>query len=77
MFDYLADIANHPEFNDHYLKDWRLTAGRVLGRGAGARFQSTRGCDRFGWGDMTFIEVERAVPDLAPAAAGSSTATRP
>ena len=25
VFDYLADIANHPEFTDHYLKDWRLT----------------------------------------------------
>jgi uncharacterized protein YndB with AHSA1/START domain len=30
VFDYLADIANHAEFSDHY-----------------------------GWGDMTFIEVER------------------
>ena len=25
VFDYLADIANHPEFCDHYLTDWRLT----------------------------------------------------
>ena len=25
VFEYLADIANHPEFSDHYLKEWRLT----------------------------------------------------
>ena len=25
VFEYLADIANHPEFTDHYLVDWRLT----------------------------------------------------
>jgi len=25
VFEYLADIANHPEFSDHFLKEWRLT----------------------------------------------------
>ncbi len=25
VFDYLQDIANHPEFTDHYLVDWHLT----------------------------------------------------
>ena len=58
VFDYLADIANHPEFSDHYLTEWRLTRVDSVGRGAGARFKlETR--DRFAWGDMTFIEVER------------------
>ena len=37
VFDYLADIANHPEFSDHYLKDWRLTRVDSVGQGAGAR----------------------------------------
>jgi uncharacterized protein YndB with AHSA1/START domain len=58
VFDYLADIANHPEFSDHYLKDWHLTRVETVGRGAGARFRYDRR-DRFGWADMTFIEVER------------------
>jgi uncharacterized protein YndB with AHSA1/START domain len=58
VFDYLADIANHPEFSDHYLTEWRLLRVDSVGRGAGARFKlETR--DRFAWGDMTFIEVER------------------
>ena len=63
VFDYLADVANHPEFSDHYLKDWHLTRVDSVGRGAGARFRRDRRLDRFGWQDMTFIEVERPVPD--------------
>jgi uncharacterized protein YndB with AHSA1/START domain len=59
VFDYLVDIANHPEFSDHYLKHWRLTRLESVGRGAGARFQMDRRLDRYGWADMTFIETER------------------
>ena len=59
VFDYLADIANHPEFSDHYLKDWRLTRVDSVGPGAGARFRLDAPFQRFGWADMTFIEVDR------------------
>jgi len=59
VFDYLADIANHAEFSDHFLKDWHLTRIDSVGRGAGARFRYDKRLDRFGWADMTFIEVER------------------
>jgi uncharacterized protein YndB with AHSA1/START domain len=59
VFDYLADIANHPEFSDHYLKDWRLTRVDSVGSGAGARFRYAKHMGRFGWADMTFIEVDR------------------
>ena len=59
VFAYLVDIANHPEFSDHYLKDWRLTRIDSVGHGAGARFRVDAPCQRFGWADMTFIEVER------------------
>jgi uncharacterized protein YndB with AHSA1/START domain len=59
IFDYLVDIANHPEFSDHYLKQWRLTRTDSVGRGAGARFRVDAPCQRFGWADLTFIEVER------------------
>jgi uncharacterized protein YndB with AHSA1/START domain len=59
VFDYLVDIANHPEFSDHYLKEWRLTRIESSGRGAGARFRVDSPLNRFGWADMTFIEVER------------------
>ena len=63
VFEYLADIANHPEFSDHYLKEWRLTRVESYGRGAGARFKIDAPLDRYAWGDMTFIEVERAAQD--------------
>jgi uncharacterized protein YndB with AHSA1/START domain len=58
VFDYLADIANHPEFMDHFLKEWRLTRLESYGRGAGARFKVDAPLDRYAWGDMTFIEVD-------------------
>jgi uncharacterized protein YndB with AHSA1/START domain len=59
VFDYLADIANHPDFSDHYLKYWLLTRLETYGRGAGARFRLDKRFSRFGWADMTFIEVDR------------------
>ncbi len=59
VFDYLQDIANHPEFTDHYLVDWHLTRIDSVGRGAGARFRVKAPGNRFSWGDVTFAEVER------------------
>jgi uncharacterized protein YndB with AHSA1/START domain len=59
VFDYLQDIANHPEFTDHYLVDWHLTRLDSVGAGAGARFRVKAPGNRFSWGDVTFAEVER------------------
>jgi uncharacterized protein YndB with AHSA1/START domain len=59
VFAYLADIANHPEFTDHYLKEWRLTREDSYGRGAGARYRMNAPLQRFAWGDTTFAVVER------------------
>jgi uncharacterized protein YndB with AHSA1/START domain len=70
VFDYLVDIANHPEFSDHYLKDWRLTRIDSSGRGAGARFRVDSPFNRFGWADMTFIEVERPYRIIAAGRGG-------
>jgi uncharacterized protein YndB with AHSA1/START domain len=58
VFEYLADIANHAEFTDHYLTDWRLTREDSYGTGAGARFRMKAPFSRFGWGDMSFAEVQ-------------------
>jgi uncharacterized protein YndB with AHSA1/START domain len=58
VFEYLADIANHPEFTDHYLKHWRLTRIDSYGPGAGARYKMDAPFQRFGWSDLTFIQVE-------------------
>jgi uncharacterized protein YndB with AHSA1/START domain len=58
VFAYLADIANHPEFCDHYLKEWRLTRVESTGRGAGARFRADAPLNRFSWGDLNFSEVD-------------------
>ena len=58
VFDYLQDIANHPQFTDHYLVDWHLTRTDTYGRGAGARFRSKAPLQRFAWGDMVIAEME-------------------
>jgi uncharacterized protein YndB with AHSA1/START domain len=58
VFEYLADIANHPEFTDHYMVDWRLTRENSVGTGAGARFRIKAPFSRFAWADVTFAEVE-------------------
>ncbi len=58
VFEYLADIANHAEFTDHYLVDWRLTREDPYGRGAGARFRVKAPLARFSWADVTFSEVQ-------------------
>ena len=58
VFEYLADIANHPEFTDHYLVDWHLTRADPYGLGAGARFRIKAPMSRFAWADMTFAELQ-------------------
>jgi uncharacterized protein YndB with AHSA1/START domain len=58
VFAYLADIANHSEFTDHYLTDWHLTRLDSFGRGAGARFRVGVRWQRFDWGDMTLVDLE-------------------
>lgn len=56
VFDYLADIANHSEFSDHYLQQWHLTRTDSWGEGAGARYRLKRR-NRFAWAETTFVEV--------------------
>ena len=58
VFAYLADIANHPEFMDHFLKEWRLTREDPVGRGAGARYRQDGRFDRFGYYDVSLAELD-------------------
>jgi uncharacterized protein YndB with AHSA1/START domain len=59
VFEYLADVANHAEFCDHFMVDWRLTREDSYGYGAGARYRLKAPLNRFPWGDSTVIEFER------------------
>ncbi len=58
VFEYLADIANHAEFSDHYQVDWHLTRVDPYGRGAGARFRIKAPLNRFSWADVTLAELQ-------------------
>ena len=57
VFAYLVDVANHAEFTDHYLKDFRLTREDSIGVGAGARFRVDAPLNRFSWADITIVEA--------------------
>ena len=59
VFEYLADFANHAEFNDHFLVDWRLTREDTYGYGAGGRYKIKMPLNRFPWADSTVIEFDR------------------
>ncbi len=58
VFQYLADIANHAEFEDHYKVDWHLTREDSYGAGAGARYRIKAPLRRFAWADFTFAEFQ-------------------
>src|SRR3954452_24070228 len=76
VFAYLADIANHPEFTDHYLVDWRMTRVETVGRGPGGRFRDPRARPRFDWADVTFIEVDAPRRIVQAGRAGKYNRTR-
>ena len=57
VFEYLADIANHAEFTDHYRVDWHLLREDPYGTGAGARFRVKAPLNRFSWADSTLAEL--------------------
>jgi uncharacterized protein YndB with AHSA1/START domain len=57
VFDYLEDIANHVEFSDHYLKDFRLERVESRGVGAAARFRIAFGKSL--WGEIGITELQR------------------
>ena len=57
VFAYLSDIANHVEFSDHYLKDFRLERLDSRGVGAAARF-------RVAFGGALWAEI--AIAGLEP-----------
>ena len=58
VFEYLADVANHWEFSDHYVKDFRLTREDSYGLGAGARYRLDAPLNRFDWADVTIAELQ-------------------
>jgi uncharacterized protein YndB with AHSA1/START domain len=63
VFDYLADVANHAAFTEHFIKDYRLTRLDSRGVGAAARFRLTSPVlSPFGldvWAELVLAELER------------------
>jgi uncharacterized protein YndB with AHSA1/START domain len=58
VFEYLSDLANHVEFTDHYLKDFRLERLPSSGVGAAASFRVAFPLASI-WAEAVVTEVER------------------
>jgi uncharacterized protein YndB with AHSA1/START domain len=58
VFEYLADVANHLEFSDHFVTDYRLTREDSFGLGAGARFRLGLPFNRFDFADVTLSDLD-------------------
>lgn len=58
VFDYLADMANHADFNDHYLKQFRLGRLDSYGLGASARYLVKAPLHKT-WAEAQFTELVR------------------
>jgi uncharacterized protein YndB with AHSA1/START domain len=58
VFGYLSDLANHVEFTDHYLKDFRLERLESKGVGAAASFRVAF--------PLTSLWAEAVVTELEP-----------
>jgi hypothetical protein len=58
VFDYLADIANHVEFTDHFVEDFRLERLESRGVGAAARFRLSLGLSSI-WCEAVLTELDR------------------
>ena len=76
VFDYLADIANHLEFTDHYLTDFHLTREDTVGLGAGARFRVNAPLQRFSWMGVRLVEVDRPWRIVEAGSGGKYNRTR-
>jgi uncharacterized protein YndB with AHSA1/START domain len=57
VFTYLSDVANHAEFSDHYLSDFRLERLESRGLGAAARWRMDFPLARM-WGDATITALD-------------------
>lgn len=58
IFDYLADLANHVAFSDHYLRELRLARAKSDGLGAAVRFRFARRLSRQ-WAELQLTRCER------------------
>jgi uncharacterized protein YndB with AHSA1/START domain len=67
VFDYLADIANHVEFTDHFVEEFRLERIDSRGVGAAARFRIASGLARLPFlSPLASLWVEVVLTELEP-----------
>jgi len=58
VFDYLADLANHVAFTDHFVSEYRLARANSVGAGAAARFRVDAPAGKQ-WVEVAFMDCDR------------------
>ena len=74
VFDYLSDLANHAEFTDHFLKQFRLERVQSRGVGAAARYLIDFPLAAI-WAESALVELDAPfiiVLEGPPGASGAS-----
>jgi uncharacterized membrane protein len=59
VFDFVADLAARPSWNDHFQSEYHLTRPRTSERGSGARFRVDPPFQKQLYFDLAIVELER------------------
>jgi uncharacterized membrane protein len=59
VFDFVADLANRPAWNDHFQAEFHLTRPRTAERGSAARYRSSPPFQRQLYSDLAIVELDR------------------
>ena len=59
LFDFVADIAARPSWNDHFQSEFHLTRLRTAPTGAAARYRTGPPFQRQLYSDLAIVELER------------------
>jgi len=59
VFDFVADIAARPSWNDHFQSEFHLTRPRTATKGSAARYRTNPPFQRQLYTDLAIVELDR------------------
>jgi uncharacterized membrane protein len=59
VFDFVADVAARPAWNDHFQSEFHLTRTRTASRGSAARYRTDPPFQHQLYSDLAIVELER------------------
>ena len=59
VFDFVADLANRPSWNDHFQSEFHLSSPRAAERGSAARYRTSPPFQSQLFSDLAIVELDR------------------